>query len=227
LTWELFEAEVRKYAEFEWLTGALKDLDQTMTQDGGHDYGHLLRVLCNARKITDGEVHRGEVIDWEVVVASVIFHDVINLPKNAPNRHEASTLSAKFAAKALQSWFDANRLALITEAIQTHSFSSGLRPQSNEAKIVTDADRLESLGAFGIARTFYVSGRMEGAIVSMMDPFAIERALDDRRFAVDHFFTKLLHLRDLMVTPTGREMAGERHLFLESFLRQLTDELGY
>lgn len=226
MTGALFEIEVRKHGDFEWLSDVLRHLAATMEQDGGHDYGHLLRVLCNAHQITEKERIRGEEIDWEVIVAAVILHDAINLPKNAPNRHEASKLSADFASSVLKPFFVAPRMALIVEAIETHSFSSGLKPQSIEAKVVTDADRLESLGAFGIARTFYVSGRMGGAIVSMSDPFAAERALEDRRYAVDHFFAKLLHLSGQMVTESGRALADQRHLFLESFLGQLKNELG-
>lgn len=227
MTGETFAIEVGKYGDFVWLPRTLERLQQTMEQDGGHDYGHLLRVLANARQITLKEQTRGVHVDWEVVTAAVIFHDAVNLPKNAPNRHEASKLSAELASSILAPWFDANRMALITEAIETHSFSSGLTPYSTEAKIVTDADRLESLGAFGIARTFYVSGLMGGKIVSMSDPFAHQRSLNDRTFAVDHFYAKLLHLCERMVTPSGREMADQRHIFLESFLAQLKTELGF
>lgn len=90
---------------------------------------------------------------------------------------------------------------------------------------MTDADRLESLGAFGIARTFYVSGVMGRSILDQSDPFAERRELDDLEFALDHFPAKLLKLRERMTTQTGREMAEQRHRFLEVFLDQVRLEV--
>lgn len=206
-----------------WIVPGLAALDETMEQDGGHDYAHLTRVLVNATRIAKGEAAHNP--DLEVIAAAVTFHDVINLPKNSPDRHLASTKSAEFAVKNLEPYFSEERLAKIEEAIRTHSYSSGFQPECIEAKIVTDADRLESLGAFGIARTFYVSGVMGRSILDQSDPFAERRELDDLEFALDHFPSKLLKLRERMTTQTGREMAEQRHRFLEVFLDQVRLEV--
>jgi uncharacterized protein len=91
---------------------------------------------------------------------------------------------------------------------------------------VADADRLESIGAFAIARTFYVNGLMRGQLVDFADPFARgDRLLDDRRFAVDHFYAKLLRLRDRLYTPAARALADQRHAFMQAFLAQLGSEM--
>lgn len=98
-------------------------------------------------------------------------------------------------------------------------------PQSIEAKIVQDADRLEALGAIGLARVFAVSGALGVALFNADDPFADARALDDRAFALDHFQTKLLRLPDTMQTDVGRELAHHNADFLIQFMAKLSAEL--
>ena len=203
-----------------WWPDAVRILDQRMAQDGGHDLAHIERVLVNAHTITQNESHP----DWEVVAAAVLFHDVVNLKKDHPERHLASSHSADVAVAELKNNLDAAQLALLHEAIRSHSYSSGLVPESLEAKIVTDADRLEAIGAFGIA--FYVSGMLNRSIVSMHDPFGQTRQLDDAEYGIDHFFKKLLSVRDLMYTQTGQELAQQRHDYLDGFLDQMANELG-
>lgn len=204
-----------------WWGDAVEQVDRLMDQDGGHDWGHIWRVLKAAHEIVD---HDGPC-DREVVSAAVLFHDVVNLPKDSPDRHLASTRSAEIAVDNLAGVFDASRLASIHEAIRCHSYSAGIPPQSLEAKVVSDADKFEALGAFGIARTFYVSGLMSGTIVHSFDPFASDRPLDDRKYAVDHFFTKLLKLETQFYTDRGKAVARERIAVLRAFLEQLQSEM--
>lgn len=207
-----------------WLDAAAEAVDRQMETDGGHDFGHLYRVLSNAAQIAEGEL---EDVDFDVVAAAVLFHDVVNLPKNHPERETASARSADVARSFFADLgFDEHRLDLIAEAIRCHSWSAGLTPASLEAKIVADADRLESLGAFGIARVFYISGRMGGAIVDAYDPRGESRELDDRAFARDHFELKVLKLRDRMHTVVGRREADQRHQVILDFLTQLDREMN-
>lgn len=207
--------------DFPWWEGAVADVDGLMEQDGGHDWGHLWRVLKAAHDILD---HEGAG-DREVVSAAVLFHDVVNLPKSSPDRHLASTRSAEVAVDHFAAVFDAERLELLHEAIRCHSYSAGLAPSSLEAKVVSDADKFEALGALGIARTFYVCGLMEGTIVDPFDPFGKRRELDDLEYAVDHFFTKLLELEDRFYTDHGRAVANTRTAVLREFLEQIEREL--
>jgi uncharacterized protein len=220
-----YEARLQTLGDWRWIPPGLNALVETMEFDGGHDFSHLARVLTNAQQIGLGEAERAD-IDWEVISAAVTFHDAINLPKNSPQRHLASTKSAEFAVGILGEFMSEQQLVRVEEAIRTHSFSSGFEPECIEARIVTDADRLESLGAFGIARTFYVGGRMGGSILHQADPFGRNRALDDRNYSLDHFFAKLLTLKDKMTTDAGRELAAQRHRFLEQFIEQIALELG-
>lgn len=219
---EQFIESARPIADFPWLKDATDFLTDHMDQDGGHDLSHLLRVLRNADVIARGESLQG----WETLAMAVVFHDSVNLPKNHPERHLASTYSAELGAKFAQRWLGPEDLPVFVDAIRSHSHSAGIQPSFEVSRALADADRLESLGAFGIARTFYVSGVMGRSIVSMHDPFATARELDDLTFAVDHFFRKLLQLRDMMFTVTGRAMADQRHAFLVTFLDQLSSEIG-
>ncbi len=212
--------------EFDWGREAAEAVAGEMATDGAHDAAHLGRVFANARAIAEGEAERGREADWEVVAAAVLFHDAVNLPKDAPERAEASSRSAEFARDFFdsRSLFEPERLALVAEAIERHSYSQDRTPESLEAKIVCDADRLEALGAVGIARVFHVCGTMDGEISHPTDPFAKQRELDDTRFAIDHFFEKLLELREEFLTPAGRTIADDRHAFLLDFLEQFAAE---
>ena len=213
---------VRSRFEAPWLERAVAEVDRVMEGDGGHDFGHLYRVFCNALHIVEADA---SAADMPAIVAAVIFHDIVNLPKNHPERHTASSLSADHATRFLAADGGLD-LELIAEAIRCHSWSAGLTPVSYEAQVVADADNLESVGAFGIARTFYVAGRMGGAIVNMADPHGEERELDDRSFAIDHFHKKLLKLREHMHTDAGRALADQRHQVMLDFLAQLDREIA-
>lgn len=190
--------------------------------DGAHDLGHLRRVWKTARLIA-----MDVPADPQVLMAACFFHDLVNLPKDAPNRAEASTLSAQAAVTFLRGdGFPVAKLDAVAHAIAAHSFSAGIAPETPEARILQDADRLEALGAIGIARMFHVAGQMGGGLFDADDPMALQRGLDDRRFALDHLQTKLLRLPETMQTEPGRAMAEERADWLMSFRTRLLSEIG-
>lgn len=191
--------------------------------DGAHDLGHVARVWTNARKIALEEPG----VDWPVLEAAVWFHDLVNLPKDSPDRARASGLSAEAAVSFLRGdGFAEDKLQAVSHAIAAHSFSARIPPETAEARILQDADRLEALGAIGLARMFLISGRMGGGIVDMDDPMALHRPLDDKRFALDHLEVKLLGLPATMQTRTGRLMAEERAEWMMSFRTRILAEIG-
>lgn len=98
-----------------------------------------------------------------------------------------------------------------------------MTPQRIEAKILQDADRLDAIGHIGIARCFYVAGRMVGAIY---DPAAMDRPQDDQQFALDHFRTKLLRLSASFQTATGRALAAGCHKVMQAFLDGVCAEIS-
>ena len=193
------------------------------SEDSAHDISHFRRVWMTARKIM---IHHQA--DPLVVLTACYFHDIVSLPKNHPERSQSSRLAARKTRDILHRDFPdfpPDRFAGVEHAIEAHSFSAGIAPQSIEAKIVQDADRLEALGAIGLARVFAVSGGLGVALFDAEDPFADARPLDDRAFALDHFQTKLLRLPDTMQTDVGRDLAQHNADFLVHFMAKLSAEL--
>lgn len=191
--------------------------------DGAHDVHHFRRVWASARRIAATEPEADRV----VLLAAAYLHDLVNPPKDSPLRAQASRLSAQAAGPLLEGMGLApERVAKAAHAIEAHSFSAGIEPRTVEARILQDADRLEALGAIGLARCFYTGGKMGGDLWQAGDPFGrTGRALDDGRYSVDHFPLKLLRLEGLMRTAEGRRLARRRTRVLTLFLAQLEREL--
>lgn len=190
--------------------------------DGAHDLGHLDRVWKSCRLIA-----MDEAADPDILAAAAYFHDAVNLPKNSPDRAQASRLSAELAVRELAAMgFPEPKLAGLHHAILAHSFSANIPPETTEARILQDADRLEALGAIGLARMFLISGQMGGGMFDAADPMALNRPLDDKRFALDHIQVKLARIAETMQTATGRAIAAERLEWMESFRTRLLSEIG-
>lgn len=189
--------------------------------DGAHDVAHIQRVWQMAYAICQEEGG-----DAEIVFAAVLLHDCVAVEKNSPLRAKASTLSADKARQILMAlgWAP-ERADSVAHAVAAHSFSAKITPGTLEAKIVQDADRLDAIGMLGVARCFYVAGRLGGALYSSDDPAAISRVPDDSRFALDHFKIKLFTLADGFQTESGRRFAQQRqasmHLFYDAMLAEI------
>src|SRR3954454_338609 len=168
--------------------------------DPAHDFSHSQRVLRNALQIA-----RHEGGDPEVLAAAAYLHDIANLPKNHPESKFSSERSAERAAEILRELgFDERKVPLVQDAILCHSYSRGLTPETLEGRVFQDADRLDALGAIGIARTFATGGAMHRPLYSLEDPFLKQgRVADDKQYALDHFPLKLFKLGEIMQTPMG------------------------
>lgn len=208
------------FAPFEELAKTLIG-HATEGDDGSHDMAHIHRVFRNAMRIQAQEGGDGTVL-----AASVLLHDCVAVEKNSPLRAEASRLAAEKASCILRElgWNDAD-IDAVAHAVLTHSFSANIAPQTLEAKILQDADRLDAIGMVGAARCFYIAGRMGSALYDPQDPLAKNRPLDDRRFAIDHFENKLFKLAGGFHTEAGRHIAGERHERLRQVLDLFLDEI--
>ncbi len=194
-------------------------LDQS--SDGSHDLYHVERVWRTARLISEEEGG-----DLRLLAAAVILHDCVAVAKDSPLREQASRLSAERAKKLLEKLgWSSSDIDIVADAIRTHSYSAGLTPTSLEGRILQDADRLDAIGAIGIARCFYTAGRMGSELYHRQDPRGKERKLDDRSYALDHFPSKLLRLATDFKTQAGARMAQERHSKLEAFYYALINEL--
>ena len=191
--------------------------------DGSHDMSHILRVWRNAAAIAASE----PACDVELLVAAVILHDCVAVEKNSPLRSQASRLAAARAGEiAGELGFASARIAALSHAVAAHSFSAAIAPETLEARILQDADRLDAIGAIGIARCFYTGGRMGSGLYHPTDPCAADRAYDDAQFALDHFDVKLFKIAEGFSTPAGQAMAQARLATMRQFVSDFLGEIG-
>ena len=189
--------------------------------DGAHDGAHLDRVWRNAQALLE---HHPDA-DRLVVLAACYLHDLVNLPKNDPERDQASRRSARLARHQLgHLGFPPEKLDAVAHAIEAHSFSAAIPAGTTEAKIVQDADRMDGLGLVGLARMFYIAGRMESGLAHPDDPLGKARDYDDRRYALDHIMVKLCKLPDMMQTAAARELGQQRLAQLLAFREEFAAE---
>jgi len=165
-----------------------------------HDDGHTKRVIRLALYIAEREN-----ADAEVVRKAAELHDVA---RDEPNH---AVEGARIAREVLRKeGYDEDFIEKVAHCIEAHSFSAGIKSRTLEAKVLSDADRLDAIGAIGIARAFLYSGEHG-------------RSIED---TLKHFREKLLKLKDLMETETGRKIAERRHEFLVEFYKKLEKELA-
>ena len=186
--------------------------------DASHDFQHIERVYANAEAILKTE----PTADREIVLLAVYLHDVSDAKYADTKEAEERILNGL--------GLDEVKKQHIREIIASVSFNGGneLEAKTIEAKIVRDADRLDAIGAIGIARTFAYGGAKGRKLYDDAEEARGEMSVEEYRSkstaSVTHFYEKLLLLKDLMVTEKGREMAEERHAFMVSFLQQLQKE---
>jgi uncharacterized protein len=202
------------------LRALLAEVRARMDTDASHDAEHLLRVAHWAERLAPPHERR-------LAIAAALLHDVVNVPKGSPDRARASELSADVARALLPPLgFTADETALVADAVRDHSYTRGAAPASPLGRAVQDADRLEALGAIGVFRCVATGERLGAAFSHPGDPWAERRALDDRAYSVDHFFTKLLRLPATFHTADGRAEAERRAAVMRALLAAYGDEIG-
>ena len=172
-----------------------------MNNVDGHDANHSIRVYKNACKIAEGYPES----DLMVVSLASLLHDVDDYKLfNTENNMNARTFLQKHNVEN-------DMVEFICEVINGVSFSKnkGKRPESIEGKIVQDADRLDAIGAIGIARTFAFAGRKGRSLES----------------SLQHFDDKLLLLKDEMNTEEAKRLAEIRHAYMQGFLSEIREEI--
>ena len=199
--------------------------------DAAHDFSHIERVAKIAIEIYAREIsmrEKRQIAEFEIdnIALAAILHDCVPVPKDSPLRKESSRISSEKAREWLvEAKWSERSIDEICYAIRDHSFSAGYTPSSLLGECLQDADRLESLGAIGLYRTIATGVSMGCTLFDSTDPWAKNRELDDRKFSVDHFFTKLLKLPASFRTAAAREEAEKRADFLRSFVSQLHHEI--
>lgn len=177
----------------------------------GHDFAHVARVVSNAEKI----LRAYPEADREVVIAAALLHDVAD-HKLIPPQKKAETLEM-MRQWLVQAGAQQGQIDLVLHICTNLSFSTTQTnlPLPLEGLIVQDADRLDAIGAIGIARAFTYGGALNREIYR-------EGSKDD---TISHFYEKLLLIKDRMNTRAGRRIARQRHRFLESFLSEFFKEM--
>jgi len=198
-----------------------KEVKKRMENDSAHDFEHTMRVYKNAQKIC-----RKEKSNQKIVLSAALLHDIVSYPKSDKRSKMSSLESAKKSKKILEKFdFSKKEIIIISDAIRDHSFSQNKIPKTLEGQILQDADRLDALGAIGIARVFATGGSLKRPFYNIDDPFCNKRIPDDKTWTVDHFFQKLLKLESLMNTKSGKTEAKKRTRMLKEYLNQLKQEL--
>jgi uncharacterized protein len=189
--------------------------------DAAHDMAHLARVVAMAERLA-----AAEQASLAVVMPAAWLHDCVHVPVTSPDRPRASVMADDEAVLLLQQiGYPAMHHAAVHHAIAAHSFSARIAPETIEAKVVQDADRVDALGAIGIARCLMLGGQLGRVLYDPDDPFAEHRVPSDRVSSIDHFYTKLLTLTGTMQTEAGRREAERRTAYMHGYLDQLRSEL--
>lgn len=188
----------------------------------GHDWHHIDRVRKNARLIWSKE-QKG---DWFIIEMAALLHDIPDEKLNETEEAGWAKLDTFLSGIELES----NIANMIKNCIETVSFKGGREIELNsiEAEIVQDADRLDALGAIGIARTFAFGGKKGHLIfdpgITVREEMTLEEYRTGNSSSINHFYEKLLKLKDKMNTEQAKRLAEERHKFMESFLAQFYSE---
>lgn len=186
-----------------------------------HDFSHVERVVSYAIRIA-----RAEGADESISGTAALLHELFNLPKSHPDSSRAGDLCAQhahallFREEAAPPWSDA-----VCAAIRDHAFSKGVVPEALEARVLQDADRLDALGAIGLARMWATCADMKRPFYDPSDPFAERREPDDKAWGLDHVYKKLLLIPGRLHLPTSKALAEPRVAFLRDFVAQLRREL--
>jgi uncharacterized protein len=192
-----------------------------------HDAQHVLRVLDWSLRLAP---EAGA--DPDLAGAAALVHDLVFVPKDSADRAAGGERSAAAAPAVLAAaGYEPDEIAQVAEAVRTSSWSRGLAPTGPLGAVLQDADRLDAIGALGLLRNVACAQHMakpgRGAFYEPADPLARSgRALDDKAWATDHLFAKLLRLAAGMHTAAARAEAERRHAFLLDWLAELERELN-
>ena len=172
--------------------------------DPAHGWPHVARVYSYSKRIVENE---GIRVDWRVLEASIALHDI---GRFTPGRGHHAEKSASLAVELLPSLGMGDIVEEVRHAILAHSYSLGIEPKTLEAKVLSDADKLDALGAIGIARVIHTGCQMGRSFVE----------------SLSHFREKILRLPGRMYFDYSRSLAGRLAAVVESYVEALEEELG-
>ncbi len=204
------------------LDAVAAEASQAQSADPAHDILHVRRVARTAHILA-----QAEGANEMVVVCAAVLHELFSYPKNDPRSPQSGQECAKRAARVLETEGAGEDVRnAVAYCIAVHPFSLSVLPDTLEARVLQDADRLDAIGAVGIARCFSSGAVMGRPFYEETDPFCLDRAPDDKEYTLDHFFRKLFKLESGFHTQAARELAHERTNFLREYLNQFANEIG-
>ena len=194
--------------------------------DPVHGFDHILRVygLCQ-------RIGQAEGADMDVLLSAALLHDARGSQPGSHMRNDHHLLSASFAQQVLEKeYWEPEQIQAVQHCIRAHRYRNhdAEKPQSLEAKVLFDADKLDVMGAIGIARTIAYAIQAQQPYYSEPSPQFIQsgKTQAGEAHSVYHeYLFKLSKVKDLLFTATGREIAAGRHQFLEQFFTQLAAEM--
>jgi uncharacterized protein len=193
-------------------------------REPAHDFFHVERVVQNTRIIARGEKLAPK--DGAVAATAALLHELYALPKNHPDSKRAGDICAEHALELL-ACENAPRdiIERVAGAIRDHAFSKGVVPDALASRILQDADRLDALGAIGLARMWATSADMRRPFYAPEDPFCDAREPNDKEWGLDHVWKKLLAIPERLHTETAKTLARPRIAFIQTYLDALKAEI--
>lgn len=189
-----------------------------------HDFDHVLRVLRLALRIA-----AAEGADPQIVQAAALLHDVGRAQAEAKGLDHAAFAAAR-AREILAGRCPPAALEAVAHAIAAHRYRGALGPETLEAQVLFDADKLDAIGAVGVARAFAHGGAQGQRLWAPRESVDVARWQEQGDDPLTHtpvheFVVKLQHLRERLFTPTGRTIAEERHAFMVAFFERFDAEV--
>ena len=201
-------------------------IDEAMAYYSGaesaHDFDHVLRVLAMAERLA-----RAEGADIEIVRTATLLHDISRPDEDTTGGDHALMAAERARQMVIARGMSSAQADAVAHAIAAHRFRTSTPPQTIEAKVLFDADKLDSIGAIGVARAYQVSGALNQRLWSEVSPDAMatrdQRNSDHSAYA--EFVVKLAKVRERLYTDTARKIADERHAYMSEFFQRLGREI--
>ncbi len=197
--------------------------------DPVHDFAHVLRVLAMAERLA-----QLEGADLDIVRTAALLHDIARTDDGNADQgfamqarpEDDHALMAARQARHLLAGSPAAFVDAVAHAIEAHRYRNAIEPRSIEARVLFDADKLDSIGAIGVARAFSFAGMHAMPLWAPVSAGYIPGQSGEPHTAVHEFYVKLQHVRDRLYTRSGRQIADARHRFMVAFFEQLNAEVG-
>ncbi len=189
---------------------------------GSHDLDHTLRVHALAQRI--GKIENANL---EILSVAAYLHDIARkIQDESKGRICHAQKGAELSIKLLRSLnYSESKISEVAHCIRTHRYRGKLKPQSKEAKILFDADKLDSIGAVGIGRTFLYAGEIGAKLYNKSTNLNQTKQYTQEATAYREFALKLKFVKDRMLTKTGKRLAKERHDFMMLFFERMDIEI--